>query len=138
MARNQFSMMTPEQRAECGRKGGKASGETKRRKKAMKETLEVLLAMPVRNGKYADIESIKSFGQLKGKNINVQEAILISMIQRALKGDVHASEFVRNTAGENPMNCEANQTKESSAQPFIDALNDGSLSLESAGDDVEE
>lgn len=102
MAKNQFSLMTPEERAECGRIGGIKSGETKRRKKAMKETLEVLLSMPMKGGKYADIESIKNFAQLKGKNINVQEAMMISMIQRALKGNVQAAEYIRDTIGENP------------------------------------
>lgn len=104
MAKNQFSLMTPEERAECGRIGGIKSGETKRRKKAMKETLEVLLSMPMKSGKYADIESIKNFAALKGKNINVQEALLISMIQRALKGNVQAAEYIRDTVGENPVN----------------------------------
>ena len=102
MALCEFSKMTPEERAECGRKGGIESGKTKRRKKAMKETLEVLLSMPMKGGKYADIESIKSFGDLKGKNINVEEAMLISMIQKALHGNVPAFEAVRDTIGENP------------------------------------
>lgn len=102
MARNEFEYMTPEQRRECGRKGGIASGETKRKKKAIKETLDVLLAMPVKSGKYADIESIKNFAALKGKNINVQEAMVISMLQRAMKGDVKAAEWIRDTAGQRP------------------------------------
>jgi hypothetical protein len=56
MAKNQFELMTPEQRAEYGRQGGIKSGETKRKKKAMKETLEVLLSMPMKNGKTSDVE----------------------------------------------------------------------------------
>lgn len=102
MAKNEFLYMTPEQRAECGRKGGIESGKTKRRKKAMKETLEVLLSMPMKSGKSADVESIKNFADLKGKNINVEEAMLISMIQKALHGNVPAFEAVRDTVGENP------------------------------------
>lgn len=99
-----FSRMTPEQRAECGRKGGIKSGEVKRQKKAMRETLEVLMSMPIKTGKSADIESIKNFTALKGKNINVQEALLVSMLQKALKGDVKAAEYIRDTAGEKPAN----------------------------------
>ncbi len=98
----QFDMMTPEERAECGRRGGIASGEAKRRKKALKETLEVLLSMPLKSGKAADIERVKGFSDLKGKNINVQEAMLVSMLQRALKGNVQAAEYIRDTVGENP------------------------------------
>ena len=103
MARNEFSLMTPEQRRENGRKGGIASGEAKRKKRAMRETLDVLLAMPMKSGKFADIESIKNFAALKGKNINVQEAMVISMLQRAMKGDVKAAEWIRDTAGQKPV-----------------------------------
>lgn len=99
---NTFSKMTPEERAEYGRQGGIKSGETKRRKKAMKETLEVLLSMPMKNGKVSDVESIKNFAALKGKNINVQEAMIIAMIQRAMKGDVKAAEWLRDTSGQKP------------------------------------
>lgn len=103
MAKNEFSLMTPEQRRENGRKGGIASGEAKRKKKAMRETLDVLLAMPMKSGKFADIEAIENFAELKGKNINVQEAMIISMLQRAMKGDVKAAEFIRDTAGQKPV-----------------------------------
>lgn len=103
MARNEFSLMTPEQRRENGRKGGIASGEAKRKKRAMRETLDVLLSMPMKSGKFTDIESIKNFAAIKGKNINVQEAMIISMLQRAMKGDVKAAEWIRDTAGQKPV-----------------------------------
>ena len=99
---DQFSKMTPEERAEYGRQGGIKSGEVKRRKKAMKETIEVLLSMPMKNGRTADIEAIKNFAAIKGKNIDVQTAILIAQIQRALKGDKGAAEFIRDTSGQKP------------------------------------
>ena len=102
MAKNEFARMTPEQRAENGRKGGIASGESKRRKKAMKEVGASLLAMTMKNGKHADIEAIKSFAEVKGKNLSVQEAIMIMQIQKALKGDTTAAVFIRDTIGEKP------------------------------------
>lgn len=98
----QFDKMTPEQRAEMGRKGGLAAAEAKKRKKAMKDTLEVLLSMPIKKGKATDAEQVRSFAELKGKNINVQEAMLVAMIQRAMKGNVAAAEYIRDTVGENP------------------------------------
>ena len=102
MAKNEFANMTPEQRRENGRKGGIASGEAKRAKKAMKERLEILLDMPMKPGKGNDIESIKNFAAIKGKNITVQDAMIIAQIQKALKGDTNAAAFVRDTAGQNP------------------------------------
>ena len=94
--------MTTEERREAGRKGGIASGEAKRRKKAMRERLEIILEMPLKSGKNADIESIKNFAALKGKNITVQDAMMIAQIQKALRGDTNAATFVRDTAGQNP------------------------------------
>ena len=68
----------------------------------MRERLEIILAMPLKSGKSADIEAIKNFAALKGKNITVQDAMMIAQIQKALKGDTNAAAFVRDTAGENP------------------------------------
>lgn len=102
MAKCEFSKMTAEQRRENGRKGGIASGEVRRSKKAMRDRLEILLTMPIKSGKGADIEAIKNFAALKGKNITVQDAVMIAQIQKALKGDTNAAAFVRDTAGQKP------------------------------------
>ena len=87
---------------ENGRKGGIASGESKRRKKEMRERLEMLLSMPIKDGKGVEIEKIKNFASLKGKNITVEDAILIAITQKALKGDIPAGTFIRDTVGEKP------------------------------------
>lgn len=102
MARNEFSKMSPEERRENGRKGGIASVEARRRKKAMKERLEILLELPMKSGKGTDIEQIRNYAALKGKNITVQDALMIAQIQKALKGDTTAATFVRDTTGQNP------------------------------------
>ena len=102
MAKCEFSNMTPEERRENGRKGGIASGEAKRRKKAMKERLEILLELPLKSGRETDLESIKNFAALKGKNITVQDALMLAQIQKALKGDTTAATFVRDTVGDKP------------------------------------
>lgn len=97
-----FKDMTTKELQEAGRKGGIKSGETKRNKKAMKETLELLLSMPLKNRKLIEPEQIKSFADLNGKNIDIQTAILIAQIQKALKGSVASAEFLRDTAGKRP------------------------------------
>lgn len=102
MARNEFLNMTPEERREAGRKGGIASGEAKRRKKAMRERLEVLLELPLKSGKRADLDNIKNLTALKGANITVEDAVMLAQIQKALKGDTAAAIFVRDTVGEKP------------------------------------
>lgn len=103
-----FKDMTPEERAEHGRIGGIKSGEAKRRKKAMKETLQILLSLPLKNGKALDIEKVKNFASLKGKNISVEEALLITVIQKALKGDIKAFEVVRDTIIDSQKQIEVN------------------------------
>ena len=97
-----FKDMTTKELQEAGRKGGIKSGETKRNRKAMKETLELLLSMPLKNKKLVEPEQIKSFADLNGKNIDIQTAILIAQIQKALKGSVASAEFLRDTAGQRP------------------------------------
>lgn len=95
-------VQSKEEAKERGRKGGIASGKARREKKLMRETLDIILSMPMKNGKNADVESIRSFAALKGKNISVQEAILIAQVQKAMKGDTKAAEYVRDTIGQKP------------------------------------
>lgn len=102
MASPNFKDMTPEERAELGRRGGVKSGEAKRRKKQMKETLEVLLSMPMKKGRMADVEDIRSFADIRGKNISVEAAMMVQMLQKALKGDTNAAAFIRDTSGQRP------------------------------------
>lgn len=100
MAKFQFDQLSPEERAECGRKGGIKSGETRRKKRAMKEAIEVVLSMPMKKGRKYDVEDIKSFSDIKGKNISVNDAIIIAAVQKALRGDVRALEWLRDTSGQ--------------------------------------
>lgn len=94
--------LTSEELRERARAGGIASGKARREKKAMRETLDILLSMPMKDGASADVESIRSFASIKGKNISVQEAILIAQVQKAMKGDTKAAEYVRDTIGQKP------------------------------------
>lgn len=93
---------TGEQQA-IAKKGGIASGKARREKKLMRETLDILLSMPLKNGKLADVDDIRSFAAIKGKNISVQEAIMIAQVQKAMKGDTKAAEYVRDTIGQKPV-----------------------------------
>lgn len=103
MAKNEFAKMTPEQRAECGRKGGIAKREAVRRRKEMRETLSILLDMPMKKGKVYTAEEIKCFADLNGKNITIDQAMMVKLIQKALKGDINAIAMVRDTIGEKPV-----------------------------------
>lgn len=82
--------------------GGKASGEVRRKRKTFKETLDMLMAMPLNDADIDEIDAVVSFMALQGKNIDVGTAICIKQAQRALKGDPRAFELIRDTAGERP------------------------------------
>ena len=107
------SERTPEERQERAKKMGIASGRARREKKAMKDTLATLLSMPLKDGMADDIEGIQSIASLNGKNITVQEAIMLAQIKKAVKGDTRAAEFVRDSSGNKPkegveISCEIN------------------------------
>lgn len=93
---------TTEEAREQGKKGGIASGKARREKKLIKETLETLLAMPLKSGKATDLDTIRNVAALRGKNLTVQEAIVFAQVQKALRGDIRAAEFVRDTVGQSP------------------------------------
>lgn len=97
-----LSERTKEEQREIATMGGKASGEARRRKRAMKQTLELLLSMKLKTGKECDLEKVPSFEKLKDKNITVEEAIVVKQVQKALKGDLNAAAFIRDTSGQAP------------------------------------
>ena len=99
-----FDKLTAKEQREIAKKGGKASVKARREKKAMRENLETILAMTLKSGKLAKVENIKSFAELNGKNITVQDAILIKQTQKAMMGDTRAAEFVRDLSGNKPEN----------------------------------
>lgn len=88
--------------AEAGRKGRAKAAENRKKKKAAKDIIETFLSMPLKGGKVADVESIKNFMQMKGKNITVEEAMHLKLVQKALNGDLKAMEMVLSLKGEKP------------------------------------
>lgn len=84
-------------------KGGIASGKAKRQKKAMKDIVELVLQMPLKDGKKMSVENIKSLASANGKNISVQEALVLKTTEKALRGDIKALRLLLEMAGQNPM-----------------------------------
>lgn len=58
--------------------------------------------MPLKKGKQYNAEDIKCFADLKGKNITIDQAMMVCLVQKALKGDLNAITMVRDTVGEKP------------------------------------
>lgn len=99
---NYITNMTTEERREAGRKGGIKSGETRRQRKAMRETLTYLLDLPIEKGKAAQLTKIKNLANVNDINLSTEQAILLALIQKAMTGDVNAFTAIRDTIGEKP------------------------------------
>lgn len=97
------SERTAERRREIAKMGGKASGVTRAKHKALRETLLELLSLPMKKGAVA--ECATSIEGMKDKDVNmsVRARIMLSMVTKAAKGDVKAAQFIRDTIGEAPV-----------------------------------
>jgi hypothetical protein len=84
---------------EEAKKGGIASGIARRNKKAMRENAELLLSLPLQQGKLK--EQIRSLG-IEDEEITNQMALIVSLFQKAMKGDVTAFNSLQATVGEKP------------------------------------
>ena len=72
-----------------GAKGGKASGESRRKKKDLRLALEMLLE--------------KDITSKDGQKMSGTEAITAKLFEQALKGNVKAFETIRSTVGQDPV-----------------------------------
>lgn len=91
--------LSPEEARKQGSKGGKASAKARRERKEMRDTFRNILDMPLKPG---DLEEITTFQGANKLNVTVGEAIALVMASKAVKGDVKAAEFVRDTSGQRP------------------------------------
>ena len=79
---------------ELGRKGGIKSGETRRRKAALRDTMNRLLTMQV------EVEGLSDILRLDGGESTYEEVIAMAMIQKASLGDVKAYQAIMKTVGQ--------------------------------------
>ena len=87
-----FNKRSANEARENGSKGGKKSGEVRRKRKAMKEQMEMLLTLPVKNQEQHSF--IASLG-INEKEIDNQMALIVAVYAKALKGDVQAFNAIR-------------------------------------------
>lgn len=80
---------TSEEARKNGHKGGVASAQSRKRKKELRECLEILLETNLKDK--------------NGKKMTGAEAMAVRAFQDALKGNYKAWELVRDTAGQKPV-----------------------------------
>ena len=108
---------TPEEARKYGRKGAEASAKVRRRKRDMRETFRDLLDMPLKEG---DLDEVTALAGANRKNVTVGEAIALIMANKAIKGDVRAAEFVRDTSGQRPASTvQVTETSREASEAFM-------------------
>lgn len=92
--------LSSEEAKKRGSKGGKASVKARRERKAMRNQLEMLLSLPLKNNDLK--KKIRKLG-ITNEEIDNQMAMTIALYQKALRGDTKAYELIRDTIGEKPV-----------------------------------
>lgn len=91
------SNRTREQHSEDSRKGGIASGVSRRRKRSLKEAADLYLSLPV-----SDRRSWNRIARdgVDPEDIDNQMAMIIGLTARAIKGDAKAAKVIVDLLGE--------------------------------------
>ena len=93
-----FNELTEEQHREIASKGGKASAEVRRKKKAMKEQMETLLSMPVHDERLK--AQLQALSGITDEQMDNQMALIVAMWKEAVSGNTSAMNIIREITGE--------------------------------------
>ena len=92
---------TKEEAREISRKGGKASGESRRKKKTMAQIAEKILELSMKPKKeIMDVDDANNLTELAGQNINVQTAMVLALTKNALEGDCKSIDMLLTLTGQ--------------------------------------
>lgn len=88
-----------------GKKGGVASGAARRRRKTMRQTLNILLSTGLDASEQKFVEKVTPRLLALGidmEDATYQDVLLAGILLKAIRGDVRAAEFIRDTGGDSP------------------------------------
>ena len=95
---------TQQERKEIAAMGAKATNEVKRKRKSLKESMNTLLSLDIKNAK--DWNKVAATG-IDMSEIDNSQLIILALFDRAKKGDVFAIRELRDLIGEeNEINSE--------------------------------
>ena len=92
-----YSERSEKEARENGRKGGIASGESRRKRKLLKDSMNALLELPVSSTK--EYNALIKMG-IDIEDIDNSQLIVLALFNRAKSGDVAAIKELRNLIGE--------------------------------------
>ena len=118
------SEQSREEAVKNGRKGGIASGESRRQSADIRKRLREIANMALTDG---DVKDIKSLADAKGANLSISDALVVKLVTMALGGNIKAMNKVMELLGNDPT--EAQETPQSVTSGFIDALSGTALEV---------
>lgn len=94
------SNQSREEAVRNGKKGGIKSGETRRKKRSMKQAMNTLLSLPVIDPEIQ--EKFQGIG-VNPDDTDYQMLVMYAMVQKAVKGNVSAAQFIASITGDTAM-----------------------------------
>ena len=95
------SKRTPSELREITRKGGKASGKARRKKKTMQELMKATLLLALKDkGDVADVDDETTLQGLANQNMSVAQALVLAQVKKGLEGDGNAFDRIMELVGE--------------------------------------
>lgn len=88
-----------EEARELGRKGGQASGASRRRKRSLKEAADLFLSLPVTDRK--TFNRMTKAG-IDPSDVDYQMAMLVGLTLAATEGDARAGRLIKDIIGDDP------------------------------------
>lgn len=108
--------MTSEEAKKRGRAGGIASQRKRAERKSMAETLEMLMKMPLEDGPVESVSGMESARSMRGRNVTMGDRLMVTVMTKALKGDMKAVEFIRDMLGEMPKSSKGSELADFATQ----------------------
>lgn len=95
---------TPEERKEILSRAGKNSARSRRKKRDLKKCLALLMESEVPESDQMQMvrKMLMAYGIEDTEDMTYGAAVSVAMLQKAIKGNVKAAEFIRDAAGMNP------------------------------------
>lgn len=128
------SSRTREQHSEDSRKGGVASGVSRRRKRSLKEAADLFLSLPVTDTRTFN-KMVKA--GLNTDEIDYQMAVIVGLTLQAAKGDAKAAKAVFELLGDDAR-VDTNTEDDPLTKAIDEAVNNGLFGEASTNPDIPE
>jgi len=103
-----------------GRLGGIASGQAKREKKTFRKAAELILSLPVNGDVKKEVK--RHFPAIPENELDNLTAINAAMTSAAMKGNVKAATFLRDSMGEQPKNIPNREETDEQLRQVVESL----------------